>query len=143
MNNYTKTEKYNAEHYRDPTAANALANVRKEERSKRKPCVFICSPFAGDIAENTRKARRYMRFAIKSGVTPFAPHLLYPQELDESDLAQRELGLYFGLVWLTKCSELWVFGSYISAGMEREITNANKRYIPIRWFNERCEEVSE
>lgn len=141
MNNFT--EKYNSEHYRDPTAANALANVAQEKRSRRKPCVFICSPFAGDIAENTRKARRYMRFAIKNGVTPFAPHLLYPQVLDESDQAQRELGLYFGLVWLTKCSELWVFGSCISAGMEREIANANKRCIPIRWFNDKYEEVSE
>lgn len=141
MNNFT--EKYNAEHYRDPTAANALKKIAQEERQKRKRCVFICSPFAGDITENTKKAKQYMQFAIKAGVTPFAPHLLYPQVLDENDPEQRELGLCLGIIWLYKCNELWVFGRRITNGMQREIAKANKRGIPVRRFNEKCEEVFE
>jgi hypothetical protein len=137
-------DRYNAEGYPDPTAADALAAVAREEKAKAwKPCVFICSPFAGDIEVNTMRAIRYTRFAVVSGAIPFAPHLLYPQVLDENDLAERELGLFFGLVWLGKCNELWVFGRYISNGMSREIAKAKKRGIPIRRFNDKCEEEFE
>ena len=34
---------------------------------------------------------------------PFAPHLLYPQVLDDGDPDERALGLFFGLVWLGRC----------------------------------------
>lgn len=133
---------FNAEHYPDPTAANAIAAAYREEKAKaRKPCVFICSPFTGDIEINTRRAIRYMRFAVTSGAIPFAPHLLYPQVLDEDDPSERELGLFFGTVWLGKCDELWVFGRQISDGMSREIAKAKRRGILIRRFNDVCEEV--
>lgn len=107
----------------------------------RSRCVFICSPFAGDTAGNMLKAIRYMRFASDAGCVPFAPHLLYPQVLDEFDPAERELGISYGLVWLNKCDELWVFGRHISNGMAREIAKAQKRGIPIRTFTESCKEV--
>lgn len=105
--------------------------------------VFICSPFAGDIGNNTRKAIRYMRFAISSGFVPFAPHLLYPQALDEHDPCDRELGLHLGLCWLDRCDELWVFGSRITAGMERELIQAKRLNMPVRWFTEVCSEITE
>lgn len=89
------------------------------------------------------RAIRYMRFAVVSGAIPFAPHLLYPQVLDENDPSERELGIFFGMVWLGKCDELWVFGRHISNGMAREIAQAKKRGIPIRRFNEVCREVFE
>ena len=42
--------KFNAEGYHDPTVFEALTNMEKEEKlRKRKKIVFICSPFAGDI----------------------------------------------------------------------------------------------
>lgn len=130
-------DRFNAEGYLDPTAAQALSNVRREERAKaRKPCVFICSPYAGDIPQNIENAQRYLRFAVENGAIPFAPHLLYPQVLDENDPAQRELGIFFGMVWLGKCDELWVFGSDISNGMDREIVKAKQRSMPIRYFSE-------
>lgn len=132
--------KLNAEHYPDPTAAEALANVAREEKSKGwKPCVFICSPYAGSVKRNTQNAKRYMRFAADRGAIPFAPHLLYPLVLDDGDPAQRELGLFFGLVWLGRCDELWVFGDRVSEGMAREIAKAKWRGMPIRYFNEKCE----
>lgn len=119
------------------------AEEREQIVKALKPCVFICSPFAGDVAGNTMRAIRYMRFAVASGAIPFAPHLLYPQFLDEDDPSERELGLFFGMVWLGKCDELWVFGRHISNGMAREITKAKKHGIPIRRFNDVCEEVFE
>ncbi len=84
----------NSEGYPDPAATEAIANVMREE--KWRPCVFICSPYAGDVAKNTNNARRYLKFAVDKGAIPFAPHLLYPQVLNESNPAQRELGLFFG-----------------------------------------------
>lgn len=131
----------NSEGYPDPTAAEAIANVIREEKLREwKPCVFICSPYAGDTKKNMQNALRYLKYAVDSGTIPFAPHLLYPMVLDESNPAQRELGLFFGMVWLYKCDELWAFGSYISAGMKAEIDRAKRRGIPVRYFTENCEE---
>lgn len=131
----------NHEGYSDPTAMGAMDTLAKEERVWR-PCVFICSPFGGDIERNTERARKYMRFAAMQNTIPFAPHLLYPQVLDDDDPAQRELGLFFGTVWLGKCHELWVFGHSITDGMQREIAMAEKRRIPIRYFTRDCKETT-
>jgi hypothetical protein len=134
--------RFNTEHYCDPTAAEALANVVRDEKKKLwKPCVFICSPFAGNIDLNTLNAKQYLKFAVNKGAIPFAPHLLYPLVLDDGNPVQRELGLFFGLVWLGKCDELWVFGRNVTPGMGTEIIRAKKRQIPVRYFTENCEEV--
>ncbi len=127
----------NKEHYPDPTAAQAIANSDRAW----KPCVFICSPFAGDVDLNVERARRYMRFALEQGAIPFAPHLLYPQVLDDANRNERELGLTFGLIWLGKCDELWVFGDTVSAGMKLEIAKAERRSMPIRYFTDDCKEA--
>ena len=103
--------------------------------------VFICSPYAGDIERNIRKAQGYCRFAVSRNCIPIAPHLLFPQFMDDDDEQMRDLGLFFGMVLMSKCSEVWVFGRKITKGMSIEIEKAKQRSIPIRYFNERCEEV--
>ena len=135
--------RFNAERYHDPTAYEALLTIEQEEREQRtfRPIVFICSPFAGDIENNVKAARRYCRFAVEMGNIPFAPHLLFPQFLDDSDPKERELGLFFGVALMSKCAEVWVFGETISAGMAKEIEKAEKRGMRIRRFNSKCEEV--
>lgn len=135
--------KYNSEGYPDPTAYEALTAVEREEKAKQYlPLVYIASPFAGDMERNTEKARGYCRFAVSKGCIPLAPHLHYPQFMDDDDHKQRELGLRFALILLAKCDALWAFGSP-SEGMSREIAKARKRNIPIRFFNGKCEEVSD
>ena len=42
---------------------------------------------------------------------------------------------------MSKCAEVWVFGSTISAGMEAEIKRAKWKDYRLRYFNENCEEV--
>lgn len=136
--------KFNAEGYHDPTAYEALKKIEAEAKKKPfKPIVFICSPYVGDIEKNIRRAQGYSRFAVSRNCIPFAPHLLFPQFLDDGDRTQRKLGLFFGMVFLVKCKEMWVFKVYnnISKGMAVEIEKARQRNIPIRYFNERCEEV--
>lgn len=103
--------------------------------------VYICSPFAGDESGNVQRARQFCKFAVGKGYIPLAPHLLYPQFMDDTDKQQRELGLFFALVLLGRCEQLWIFGDEITGGMERELAKAEKRGIPIRFFNHKLEEV--
>ena len=135
----------NAEGYPDPTALGAFCAIEKEEKALRafRPIVYICSPYAGDIESNTAAARRYCRFAVEAGYIPIAPHLLFPQFLNDSDPKERELGLFFGNALLSKCAEMFVFGSRISEGMEAEIKRATWKGHRIRYFTESCEEVTQ
>ena len=99
-------------------------------------------PYAGNIRRNTERAREYCRFAVSKNCIPIAPHLLFPQFMEEADPAQRELGIFFGLVLQSKCREVWVFGRSISKGMAVEIEKAKGRGLPIRYFTEQCAEVT-
>ena len=61
-----------------------------------------------------------------------ALHLIYPQFLDDSDPAQRNMGTRAGLELLSRCDELWACGTEISAGMQKEIQFANGLGVPVR-----------
>nr|DAZ21865.1 MAG TPA: deoxyribosyltransferase [Caudoviricetes sp.] len=139
-------ERFNSEGYFDPTTYEALTKIEKEERAARKaaayrPLVYICSPYSGDIERNTYQARAYSRFAVAKHCIPIAPHLLFPQFVDED--TERELALFMGIVLLGKCDEVWVFGGTISEGMAAEIARAKKQRKKIRYFTEGLEEVTE
>jgi hypothetical protein len=127
----------NAEGYSDPVPFLAMANIKKEEK-KFRPIVYICSPYSGDIEENTLKARKYSRFAVDQGALPIAPHLLLPQYMDEK--TERDLAMQMDMILLAHCLELWVFGSFISKGMEAEIARAKQRRMTIRYFTEELKE---
>lgn len=135
-------DKRNNEGYPDPTAYEALSLIEKEERALRafRPIVYICSPYAGDIEKNVKAARDYSRFAVDKGFIPVAPHLLFPQFMNDTDPQERELGLFFGNALMSKCSEVWVFGSNISAGMQAEIKRARWKNYRLRYFTEDLEE---
>ena len=93
--------KYNSEGYYDPTVYEALSNIEKEEKAARRvyrPLVYICSPYAGDVERNVNMARVYSRFAVRNTCIPIAPHLLYPQFMDDSIQVERELALFMGMV---------------------------------------------
>lgn len=97
--------------------------------------VFICSPFAGDTVRNIQAAQSYCRKAVAEGYMPIAPHLYFPQFLDDTDPEERKQGMTMGLELLTHCSELWVFGEP-SPGMAEEIRYAKEHHILIRYFDE-------
>ena len=104
--------------------------------------VFICSPFSGDTEVNICNARMYARKVALLGHLPFAPHLLFPQFLDDGIPEERQLGLRLGLLQMAECDELWVFGHEISAGMSVEIEKAKKTGIPIRLFDKQANRLS-
>ena len=136
-------DKQNQEGYDDPTAYEAITNIEQEERLLRafRPIVYICSPYSGDVEHNVKAAQGYSRHAVDKGCIPLAPHLLFPQFLKESKPQERLLGLLFGNALMSKCSEVWVFGSRISPGMEAEIKRARWKNIRLRYFTEECKEV--
>ena len=102
---------------------------------------FICSPYRGDIEKNVKNAQEHARKAALMGVSPIVPHLLFPQFLTEEDPDERDLGIKLGLEQLAVCDELWVFGEEISDGMSQEISYAEERGIPIRYFFKCDDEV--
>ena len=84
-------DKFNSEGYYDPTAYKAMSTVEKEERALRafRPIVYICSPYAGEIEKNVKAAQGYSRFAVEKGYIPIAPHLLFPQFLNDANPKER------------------------------------------------------
>ena len=115
-------------------------SIKQKDRAYR-PLVYICSPLSGDIPGNTERARGYCRFALEQGQIPLAPHLLFPQFMDDTDPEERELAIFMDIVLLGKCSEMWVFGDAVSEGMKAEISVARKRRQPVRYFNSSFQEV--
>ena len=94
--------------------------------------VYIASPLSGDVETNLYFARQACLNAISQGATPFAPHLLYPQMLDDHDPAQRELGMRMGNQMLSLCDELWLCGDIVSPGMAAEEQLAKGLGIPVQ-----------
>lgn len=136
-------DKFNAEHYQDPTPHQALSTIETERKVARayRPLVYICSPYAGNIAGNVENARRYSRFAFEQGCIPIAPHLLFTQFLDDDNPMEREMGMHFGNVLMSQCREVWVFGDTISQGMDAEIRRARWKNYRLRFFTNDLKEV--
>ncbi|AGX41930.1 DUF4406 domain-containing protein [Clostridium saccharobutylicum] len=87
--------KFNSEGYYDPTPYAAITNIIKglkaEKNSVFKPLVYIYSPYSGDIDTNVKKARVFCRFALEMNCIPLAPHLLFPQFMNDNIPQEREL----------------------------------------------------
>ena len=99
-----------------------------------KKLVYVCSPYAGDVDKNVENACKYSRCVYERGCIP--PHLLYPQFLDDTNVDERADGLNIGIELLNLCSEIWVFGEIISAGMTAEIAMAEYKNMPIKYLKE-------
>lgn len=93
--------------------------------------VYICSPFRGNIETNIKNAREYCKLAIKEHHLPVAPHLYFPQFLNDNNPDERKLGMDYAKDMLYSCDALWVCGDKISKGMAEEIAIAEKRGIII------------
>lgn len=120
-----------------------MTNDIKNQDRKYRPLVYVASAYSGDVTTNTEKAKQYCRFAMEQGQIPMAPHLMFPQFMNDDDPDERELAIFMDVILLGKCDELWVFGDTISAGMSVEIDVAKKRKQTIRYFNSKYEEVEQ
>lgn len=132
---------FNSEHYPNPTHYEAMQHIAKELFAFR-PIVYIASPYSGDVEANVKKAREYSRYAMNHGYLPITPHLLYPQFMNDDLEKERELGMFFGIVLMSKCAEVWICGGTVSSGMEREIKRAQAKGYKLRYFDKDMKEVS-
>ena len=98
--------------------------------------VFICSPYRGDIKGNTEKAKFYATISAKARSVPIAPHLYFPQFLDEHSSTERMTGIEMGLELMDTCDEVRVFGFNITEGMKFELDHAREKHIPVRLYDE-------
>lgn len=106
--------------------------------------VYICSPLrpvstdpilrANELIDNLKLAKDACTFAALRGCDPVAPHLFYPQFLNDDDEVERALGMELGLKALRSCDELWIISPRISSGMSAEIKEAKKCGIPVLVF---------
>ena len=119
--------------FADVDAYDALEALETKHFAPR-PIIYVCSPYSGDVASNVEKAKRYSRFVVDEGGIPITPHLYMPSFLKEE--SERDLAIFMDLELLTRCSEVWVFGEVLSAGMQIEIDRAQQKGKTIRYVGE-------
>jgi hypothetical protein len=124
----------------------SLDKIEEEEEERKRMLIFICSPYAGethgDIDQNIAIARRMCLKVIEgeAGV-PIAPHLHYPQFLNDTDPDARAIGMRCSKTILQRCDAVWVYNERISSGMQAEIDLAYDLKIQITYINkdmDRC-----
>lgn len=105
--------------------------------------IYVCSPYHAEysyqIDNNKFFATEACKFVMSHGkeYMPIAPHLLYPQLLNDDDSQERAIAISYCYECIMICSEVWVFGDKLSEGMAAEVAYAhllpNKK---IRFFRE-------
>lgn len=84
--------------------------------------VLIISPYSGNLHRNKVYLNRCIKFVIRTGNAPFAPHYLYPNFLDDFNPEERERGMGFGRAWGLVCETAIVFMDYgLSKGMAEDV----------------------
>lgn len=100
--------------------------------------VYICSPLKAyennSMEQNIEKAKSYCRYAISKNVMPICPHVYFTQFMDDNVESERAVCLEYGKQLLFLCSELWVFGEFISSGMQGEIEFAKEKNITVKYI---------
>jgi len=112
----------------------ALVRRRRQNKARQRRRVYVCHPFAHDPLANIHLVRAISRTLIDAGVLPVAPHLYLPQLLDETTDRERALSLCLELV--ATCDEVRVFSDAVTDGMERELREAKRLGIPVRFARE-------
>ena len=104
--------------------------------AKRK-LVFVCSRYRGDVEQNLKNAKEYCKQIISEGNIPIAPHLYFPQFLDDNLESERMLGITCGMILLNRCDSMTIFtdNGKLSEGMEMECNYAKRIGIPITIYN--------
>ena len=150
----------NAEGYADPTAFGAFCAIEKKKKklSGHSGPSYISAVRMPEMSNATLlPPDACSRFAVDAGYIPIAPHLLFPQFLDDNKPKERELGLFFGNAILSKCAEMWVFGDRISEAwrprsrerlegtpnplLQRDLRGGNKMRFTL--YRSNCLEVPE
>lgn len=115
---------------------------RAGEKPAFRPLVYICAPYSGDVAENTKRAAAFAKYAYDKGNIPLTVHLLFPF-MDDTNEEDRRTVIFMDIVLMGKCQEVWALGNEITRGMRIEIEKAKKRRQKVRYFNSEFQEVED
>jgi len=99
--------------------------------------IFICSPLAGNVKQNIRKATIVSREIYKQGLLPIFSHAytdIIAPKLNDNIPKERKKLMEISKEMLKMCNEIWVFGDTISLGMKEEIAYAKRNKIKIKYF---------
>lgn len=83
-------------------------------------CVYVCSPVRGDIPYNISRLNKYAEYVAKNGKTPILPFVR----------GKSCNSLIFA------SDELWVFGSYKTKEMLREINLAKSINLEVKYIKD-------
>jgi hypothetical protein len=98
-----------------------------------RPCVYLASPLSGDEETNQAYARLAMADSLRRGESPYVPHLLLTQVLDDTKPEDRAAGMESGESWLAKADHVVTCVDLgISNGMMSEVKAAQQRGVPVR-----------
>jgi hypothetical protein len=109
-------------------------SARDQSRGLRR--VVVESPFVGEVDENRRYAKAFMRDALARGEAPLASHLLYPQrEILRDELPdERALGIAAGLAWAALADATVVYVDRgVTYGMRQGIDHAIRAGRPVEY----------
>ncbi|MCD7862207.1 MAG: DUF4406 domain-containing protein [Lachnospiraceae bacterium] len=103
------------------------------------------TPVPGQLEFHKRVAQHYCREIVKEGNQPIAPHLFYPQFLNDKDVDERSKGLTFGQMELLEADEFFLIlvNGIISDGMAKELTLVSRTGKPGRIVSVTREEMNE
>lgn len=97
--------------------------------------IYVCSPYRGNVRSNTQWANIYCRKIWDEGNIPIAPHIYFPQWLDDTNKAERQTGVTLALSLLEIVKEVWVFGKHYTLGMQAEINQAIALKKTIKYYD--------
>lgn len=95
--------------------------------------VYICSRFAAESSDEQKKnvtaAQEFCRSIFSAGDIPIAPHIYFPQFIDDSDPEERDIAFSWNREIMDECDLMIVLLSdparsieeNLSAGMRQEI----------------------
>lgn len=83
-------------------------------------CVYVCSPVRGDIPYNISRLNKYAEYVAENGKTPILP---FVRGISCNSL-------------IFASDELWVFGSYKTKEMLREINLAKSINLEVKYIKD-------
>lgn len=64
---------------------------RAGEKPAFRPLVYICAPYSGDVAENTKRAATFANYSYDKGNILLTAHLLFPFMDDTNEKDRRTI----------------------------------------------------
>lgn len=96
---------------------------------------WMAHPLSGDIPGNIAKAKRWMKWLIRTFQIDFAADwILWCEILDDNDAEERGRGIAFDKAMISRLDSYWMVGGRISFGMAMELEAAkahNKTIIDL------------